>query len=85
MGLAYSARGLFRYQRGGEHGSTQADLRLEKKLRALLDTQAAGRARDSAWNKLLEPYLFGKTTLSVMVCIGSAQEVALLEGVILLE
>jgi hypothetical protein len=29
LGLAYSFRGLVHYHHGGEHGGTQADMRLE--------------------------------------------------------
>ena len=33
LDLAYSLRGLFHYYHGGKHGSVQADMELEKKLR----------------------------------------------------
>jgi hypothetical protein len=42
MGLAYRFRGSVHYHHGGKHGSIQADVVLEKELRALhLDPQAA--------------------------------------------
>ena len=42
MGLAYSFSRLVLYHHSGKHGSIQADMVLEKKLRVLhLDVQAA--------------------------------------------
>ena len=44
FGLAYTFRGLIHYRHGGNHGTMQADMLLEKELRVLhLDRQAAGR------------------------------------------
>ena len=46
MGLPYRFRGLVYYQHGRKHGSTQADMVLEKELRILhLDLQATGKER----------------------------------------
>jgi hypothetical protein len=42
LGLAYRFRGSVHYQCGGNHGSVQADMMLEKEPRVLhLDLQAA--------------------------------------------
>ena len=47
-GLAYSFRGLVYYQHVRKHGSTQADVVLEKELRVLhLDPQAKETERDT--------------------------------------
>jgi hypothetical protein len=41
LGLAYSFRGSVHYHHDGKHGSIQADMVLEKKLRVMhLDTKA---------------------------------------------
>jgi hypothetical protein len=46
LGLVYNSRGLAHYHHGREHGSTQADMLLEKKLGLLCQVpKAAGRDR----------------------------------------
>jgi len=54
LGLAYSFRDLVHYHHGGEHGSLQADMVLEK-FRALHpNMQAAGRERHWAGLRLFK-------------------------------
>ena len=43
LGLAYSFRSLVHYLHGGEHGSTQEDMVLEKQMSFHSNPQAAGR------------------------------------------
>ena len=48
MALAYRFRSLVHYCHGGKHGSTRADVVLEKEMRVLyLDREAAGRESDT--------------------------------------
>jgi hypothetical protein len=44
IGTGLHIKGLVQYHQGGKHGSVQADMVMEKELRALhLDLQATGR------------------------------------------
>jgi hypothetical protein len=62
LGLAYSFRGSVHYLHGGKHGSVQADMVLEKKLRVLhLDLKAAEGDRFTLAR--LEPYETLKSSL----------------------
>lgn len=65
MGLAYRFRGPVHFHHGGEHGSVQTNVVLEKKLRVLyLDPQAAEAEGSVSYWQSLNKYDL-KTSLTV--------------------